>query len=531
MKEVSIIMRRLTLSLLLGLALCSICLLTLHFAPAARADDGLVVKHQFDLFVVSARTSEGWTDVATLGYDKFLSRQDIDLSALSLPAPVTIRVSHWGDTAAHVDEVLLDEQPPASISGQSEDSALALKKLARRDNDVIDARGKSLTLTFGEPGDSAVLSLVARVEPEQIPDTPFRFPSDNLGTTMSSSSVFYTYVLGSQPGSLSIDGDLAGEALGEPFFEEFCSPTSGHPANDTYGWVRNDEEYLYVAIDFAPDNTRDGDKDYAAVYVDTPAGVRRFAVSVPERKWGSPGFTYTDSAVYQHKVYEFQIALEELGLDGAAAGHPLAVAFEAYGTALPDFSASKSNNVESVATKGIPFTWTVTVSSTVLGAQQSASRTTVLSDVLPMGDISYGPVSVISRGVSSDPPTLTQALSCTIDVNDVLICRVTDSGRLYWDAGGAIDVSFTATASVPGTFRNPRVASGCMANPKKEIDEHGVYANNYCTDTVTVRDSGWAVGGYTSAASVGWPSWVEPALLAAVLVWLLATGMVVTGKS
>lgn len=48
----------------------------------------------------------------------------------------------------------------------------------------------------------------------------------------------------------------------------------------------------------------DGNKDYARVYVNTPSGLREFQVSVPEQRWGKPGFIYTPRAGYQHKAYK-----------------------------------------------------------------------------------------------------------------------------------------------------------------------------------------------------------------------------------
>ena len=46
------------------------------------------------------------------------------------------------------------------------------------------------------------------------------------------------------------------------------------------------------------DNTMDGGKDYAKVYVNTPEGLRMFKASVPEQRWGRPGFTYTERVAY-----------------------------------------------------------------------------------------------------------------------------------------------------------------------------------------------------------------------------------------
>ncbi|PLX15531.1 MAG: hypothetical protein C0599_16670, partial [Salinivirgaceae bacterium] len=129
-------------------------------------------------------------------------------------------------------------------------------------------------------------------------------------------------------GTLNMDGQL--DELGSPFFKIYNKPGTGHPDAFTYGWVMNDDENLYVTIDFVPDNTIDGDKDYTKVFVKTNDGVKTYKLSVPEQQWGIPGFTYTENAVYQHKLYEFKIPLSEF--DGE---EQLELAFAAYGTAAP----------------------------------------------------------------------------------------------------------------------------------------------------------------------------------------------------
>lgn len=51
--------------------------------------------------------------------------------------------------------------------------------------------------------------------------------------------------------------------------------------------------------------------------------------------WGKPSFTYTDKVAYQHKVYDFKISLEELGVTEDKKIKNLELAFAAYGTDAP----------------------------------------------------------------------------------------------------------------------------------------------------------------------------------------------------
>ena len=139
------------------------------------------------------------------------------------------------------------------------------------------------------------------MESTVISKTPFQFPTANLFKKMDANSKFYQY-------QINAENTLS------PIFKEYSLTGSGHPSGHTYGWVRNDDKNLYIKIDFTPDNTMDGDKDYAKVYVKTADGLREFKVSEAEKKWGKPDFAYTDKVPYQHKTYDFIIPLEELGI-------------------------------------------------------------------------------------------------------------------------------------------------------------------------------------------------------------------------
>lgn len=272
-------------------------------------------------YLVSVWKEGLWRKAGSLSYDRFFRERTLDLAGLvTAGQPARIRISQQGGGAAHIDASLLGGIAPEGIKGT--DDARILAKISKPDYDVIDAFHKVLELTYPAAGKDQTLSLTARVESLEISKTPFQFPADNLFKSMNNSSRFYSYRLGS-------------EKTGAPFFKEYSQTGSGHPSGFTYGWVRNDEKNLYVKIDFTPDNTMDGGKDYAKVYVNTPKGLREFKVSVPEKKWGKVDFAYTDKVAYEHKVYDFTIPLKELGVTNAKNAKELQLAFAAYGTATP----------------------------------------------------------------------------------------------------------------------------------------------------------------------------------------------------
>jgi hypothetical protein len=274
-----------------------------------------------------------WQYAGILRYDKYFRSKHLDLRPF-LPAKgtINIRLFQNGGGAAHIDAVQLGEQRPAKIEGTND--PMALKKILQKDFDVVDAYYKSLDLTFTSSGDNKILTMTARVEPRAISKVPFQFPTHNLFRTITAGSQFYPYQL--KP-KIDSQTDKTTATSDKAFFKEYCLTGSGHPSGFTYGWVSNDDKNLYVKIDFTPDNTQDGTKDYAKLYVRKGGQLNDFTVSEADTTWGNPAFTYTDKASYQHKVYNFSIPLETIGIEKPTTVEKIDLAFAAYGTATPGY--------------------------------------------------------------------------------------------------------------------------------------------------------------------------------------------------
>ena len=276
---------------------------------------------------VQVLRGEAWEDAGSLAFDRFFKEQRLDLSPLLTGHErAHIRLTQTGGGAAHIDAVLLGDAPPEQIG--SADDPLALKKVSSRDLDVLDAHAKTLEFTFSANAEAKTLSLVARVEPTRVSETPFQFPARNLFRTIDEKSAFYKYRL--EPPPATWEGSsfsyapfelIGSEALAHFFgtagpqvpenllFKEYCQTGSGHPSGFTYGWVSHDEKNLYVKLDFTPDNTS-GNKDYAIVWAKTQSGLKAFRVSDAEKTWGKSAYTYSDKAAYQHKDLSVRNSLE-----------------------------------------------------------------------------------------------------------------------------------------------------------------------------------------------------------------------------
>ena len=281
-------------------------------------------------YIVYVEKEGTWQEVGSINFDMYFRERQIDLtSSISDKRTIEVRLVQQGGGAAHIDSVSLGDKSPIEVRTIEN----GFKKLSEKDFDVIEASNKSIEITFPMSRGNKILKLAARVESDTISKVPFQFPLANLYREMSPASKFYTYEMGTQ-------------GTGSPLFREYSLTGSGHPSGYTYGWVRHDKENLYVKIDFTPDNTMDGDKDYAAVYVQTKAGIKEFKVSMKEKIWGTPIFTYTDKVNYQHKVYDFAIPLKEIGIKDAKNADEINLAFAAYGTAAPpggSFNPSSNN--------------------------------------------------------------------------------------------------------------------------------------------------------------------------------------------
>ncbi len=272
-----------------------------------------------------------WNYVASMEFDRFLRDKTVDLDKyLKNKKETKIKIVKSTGGSSHLDFVSLSGTAP--FSTKSKDRELTLKKLSKKDFDVINADTNGIELHFKDLKNST-LELRARIESLRVRETTFKFPPSNLYRDISKNSEFYEYTLNSQK---KASKDMR---FDKPLFKILSQAGTGHPHGYTTGWVRNDEKFLYATVDFAADNTFDGNKDYAKLYANIKGNIKEFKLSVPDQKWGKPLFDYTEDLPYQHKIYEFRIPLSEIGIKSVKDNKKLLLAFSTYGTSDPgDYS-------------------------------------------------------------------------------------------------------------------------------------------------------------------------------------------------
>ncbi|MCX8031234.1 MAG: hypothetical protein N3A59_06630, partial [Thermodesulfovibrionales bacterium] len=172
----------------------------------------------FNLYV----QKEGkWQEAGKLSYDRYLRQKALDLTKfMGKEETLKIKLIKQGGGNAHIDSVLLNGNPPLSISGIEAN----LKKLTKDDFDVVDASGGEIELQFSKSEGTAILSLTARIEEKEVSKTPFQYPLVNLYKDIGHNSQFYTY---------KIDG--SGNKNDILIFKEYSITGSGHPSGYTYG--------------------------------------------------------------------------------------------------------------------------------------------------------------------------------------------------------------------------------------------------------------------------------------------------------
>lgn len=278
---------------------------------------------------ISTWDGADWVERGVLHYDLHYEEKALDLSAY-LPDPsgqYRVRIRQIGKEAAHVESVALTigdmRVPPTSALhlGTNQD---VLAQVSQPDNEVLDLHNAEMVVNWGSmpPGPVRML-LNAREEVLSTRNAiPFSYPAD-------AQRVYNYAVRGERP--MAVDGNQsAQDNLGDPLFKVRSVPGTGHPAADVYGYVQNDGQFLYGALDFTVDNTMDREKDWASLRVRMSDGWKEFRVTVADKRYGTVGFVRTGKVYHTHKYYEFKVPLSEIG---ARAGDTIDLQFQAYGTA------------------------------------------------------------------------------------------------------------------------------------------------------------------------------------------------------
>lgn len=283
---------------------------------------------------VSTWDGSSWVERGALHYDLRYKEKTLDLSAYLPDADgdTKVRIRQRGQEAAHVESLALLAgsrrlQPKRAFRLENGADLLAL--VAASDGDVADLHEATMEVEWEDvPPGRLQLALKAREETLSNRDArPFRYPTEPDRT--------YTVLVdGAHP--MTVDGAQSNQDhLAEPLFSVRTRPDTGHPAATVVGYAGSDGEFLYSALDFTVDNTRDGLADWASLWVRAGGEWRELRVTEGDSTHGAVAFTRTSAVHHRHKYYEVRVPLAELG---ARVGDTVELYWQAYGTAaeLPE---------------------------------------------------------------------------------------------------------------------------------------------------------------------------------------------------
>src|SRR4030042_4710331 len=141
---------------------------TQYYPLGAKSVENMIPNGEYEIYVF---TEGKWQQTGKITFDKFFRERELDLSGfLSDSREVRVKVIQKGGGAAHIDSVFLGGTPPVEVEGIQN----GLKKISKKDFDVVDAFGKEILVTFPEKSKGNTLKVTARGESTVISKTPFQ---------------------------------------------------------------------------------------------------------------------------------------------------------------------------------------------------------------------------------------------------------------------------------------------------------------------------------------------------------------------
>jgi hypothetical protein len=161
-----------------------------------------------------------------------------------------------------------------------------------------------------------------------------------------------TYNIGSNPGTVPMDGTVYDHPIEELFAKYDTYPVSDHPDGTAYFWIYDDLENVYFVADWTSDNTYDDGEDYFTVHINDGTGVKAYTQNSDGGEYGQALFASTAMMEEDHMYYIIAVPKAELSSE------TLKVGFELYGTAT--FVAETSwNEAPKTGTVGSAITYSV----------------------------------------------------------------------------------------------------------------------------------------------------------------------------
>jgi hypothetical protein len=289
-------------------------------------------------FHISQWTGETWEKIYLHQFQVQYSTKAFTTNVVD--GKVDLKIVQTGMPFADIDQIslvvdgeeLIPEYARYTGNGQS-----VLEDVLELDHNVVIAHEQEIEIFWDVPGaiDQVTVYLTANEYGHGI---PFQFPQNG----------YAAYEMGSNPGSITVDG-LISETDGTiPSYSPFWRPATGHPDGYTFIYINDDEQYVYFSLDITLDNSNEYGEDWAEIRLRQPDGSEQaFRVDDFNTTWGKAGFGLTSKVSYKHQTCEFAIPKNITG----SGNIEFSLAY--YGTGSPGFAnliylAGPGGNIDGV---------------------------------------------------------------------------------------------------------------------------------------------------------------------------------------
>ena len=389
-------------------------------------------------FHISQLKNGIFQEVYTPSFQTQFSTKTFDFTNLS--QSLTLKINESGDLPySGMDSAILNAcgtKLTPSSAYYTENNQSVLEDITSLDLNVVVTHNKPIQISWNLPAgcSTATLSMNANEYGEALP--------------MEGKS---KYVLGSNSGSLLIDGKITETDGTKPIYRPFWEPTSGHPNGYTYLYAKDDAGYLYFAADITADNTNDIGPDWIAITI----GDKEFKVTDADDTYGKCAFGLTSKVAYKHQTCELKIPKSLITVTPV-----VSFTLRYYGTAAVIVSGLGDGLTDYSIAANATDTLTISMSG---GLPLSVDSRTAIENALNDG-MDQANVLHYAWDINGTIATLTitgDTSNTTTFANDVFINSFTDTEDGSW-IGPFMLVNSSPFAGGDGTSGSPYQISACQ---------------------------------------------------------------------
>jgi uncharacterized repeat protein (TIGR02543 family) len=255
-------------------------------------------------YFISQQIGETWVGVYQHQFQVQYRTESFSVDVVD--GKVVLRIVQTGAPFADIDQInikIATKDFAPAYARYTWNGENILDDISGLDNNVVLAHEREIEVGWDLPAGYKCV-LVNLTANEYGHSLPFHFPENG----------YLSYKMGSNIGSITVDGLIAESDGTVPLCASFWRPDTGHPDGYTFIYLCDDEQYVYFSLDVTCDNTNEFGEDWAELNILLPDGSETaFRIDDFNATWGKPGFGLTSKVSYKHQTYEFAIPKALIG--------------------------------------------------------------------------------------------------------------------------------------------------------------------------------------------------------------------------